>query len=158
MESLLKHQLSARTLRLETSPSHKQIRKPTRRKKKVVPRLGLEPRTNRLRVCCSTIELPRLPKGMAFIPTSHPLVNTSFGCRHVRANCHQTSARTHFDEDSGNSNMAFAARPLAPVSPSDSTTRVNFAFTTSRSSALSKNLSAASSKFSGVAALWMNSG
>ena len=51
-----------------------------RRKKKVVPRLGLEPRTNRLRVCCSTIELPRLPKGMAFIPTSHPLVNTSFGC------------------------------------------------------------------------------
>ena len=45
MESLLKHQLSGGTLRLETSPSHKQIRKPTRRKKKVVPRLGLEPRT-----------------------------------------------------------------------------------------------------------------
>ena len=49
------------------------------RKKKVVPRLGLEPRTNRLRVCCSTIELPRLPKGRAFIPTSFPLVNISFG-------------------------------------------------------------------------------
>ncbi len=41
----------------------------------MVPRLGLEPRTNRLRVCCSTIELTRqrrttVVRAAAYTPTS----------------------------------------------------------------------------------------